>query len=182
MGAGGFRYCGSLLGPTDVLFPNQSQLTEVAGRLASAVTKEFGVRGLNGIDFISIAGVPIPIEVNPRYSASMELLERAGSLSLFQVHEQACRGAVPSGGSESERVLGKAVVFARKNVVMRDTREWLDDPSLADIPHPGEKIRRGRPICTVFGSGHDAESCYERLVRRAAAVHRETESGRRSAA
>jgi predicted ATP-grasp superfamily ATP-dependent carboligase len=182
MGAHGFRYCGSLFGPPGILFPDQPQLTEVARRLASAVTKEFGVRGLNGIDFIATGGVPIPIEVNPRYSASMELLERAASLSIFQVHEQACRGALPGVPIESERLLGKAVVFARKNVVMRNTREWLEDASLADIPHPGEKIRRGRPICTVFESGDDAESCYERLVRRAAAVHREAESGRRSAA
>ena len=181
MGARGFRYCGSLLGPPGVLFPDQPQLAEVAERLASAVTKEFGVRGLNGIDFIAMDGVPCPIEVNPRYSASMELLERANALSIFQVHEQACRGALPTGRLKSERVLGKAVVFARKNVVMRDTREWLDDTSLADIPHPGEKIRRGHPICTVFGSGDNADSCYVRLGRRAAAVYRITEAGRRSA-
>jgi predicted ATP-grasp superfamily ATP-dependent carboligase len=182
LGVRGFRYCGSLLGPLGALFPDQPQLTEIARRLASAVAREFGVRGLNGIDFIASGGVPIPIEVNPRYSASMELLERTGSRSIFPVHEQACRGALPSAGIDPERVLGKAVVFARKNVVMRDTREWLEDAALADIPHPGEKILRGRPICTVFGSGDDADSCYERLVRRAAAVHREAESGKRSAA
>ena len=182
MGARGFRYCGSLLGHPGVLFPDQPQLAGVAERLASAVTEEFGVRGLNGIDFIATGGVPCPIEVNPRYSASMELLERAQALSIFQVHEQACRGALPAGCLKSERVLGKAVVFARKNVVMRDTRAWLDDTSLADIPHPGEKIRRAHPICTVFGSGDNADSCYERLVMRAAAVYRVTEAGRRSAA
>ena len=182
MGARGFRYCGSLLGPPGLLFPDQPQLAGIARHLASAVTKKFGVRGLNGIDFIAVDGIPIPIEVNPRYSASMELLERGGSVSIFEVHEQACRGALPGGGTESRQVLGKAVVFARRNVVMRNTREWLEDTSLADIPHPGETIRRGRPICTVFGSGNEADSCYERLVRRAARVHRETESGRRSAA
>ena len=182
MGARGFRYCGSLLGPAEILFPGQRELMEVARRLAAAVTKEFGVRGLNGIDFIARDGIPCPIEVNPRYSASMELLERAGAMSIFQDHEQACDGVLPTVRIGSEGVHGKAVVFARKNVVMGDTREWLEDPSLADIPHPHEKIGRGHPICTVFASGSDADSCYERLVSRASAVYRVTESGGRSAA
>jgi predicted ATP-grasp superfamily ATP-dependent carboligase len=155
---------------------------QVVGRLASAVTKEFGVRGLNGIDFIATGSVPWPIEVNPRYSASMELLERSEAMSIFQVHEQACGGVLPTERIESQWVHGKAVVFARKNVVLGDTREWLEDTCLADIPHPREKIRRGHPICTVFASGSDADSCYERLVSRAAAVYRVTESGGRSAA
>ena len=182
LGARGFRYCGSLLGAAGILFPGQRKLMEVVGRLASAVTKEFGVRGLNGIDFIAKDADPYPIEVNPRYSASMELLERAGAMSIFQVHEQACGGILPSSRIESEGVHGKAIVFARKHVVMGDTREWLDDTSVADIPHPRETIRRGHPICTVFASASDADSCYERLVSRAAAVYQVTESGGRSAA
>jgi predicted ATP-grasp superfamily ATP-dependent carboligase len=180
-GAGGFRYSGSLLGAPATLFPAEPELTELASRLASAVTQEFGVQGLNGIDFIATDGAPCPIEVNPRYSASMELLERAHALSIFQVHEQACRGTLPTR-IESERVHGKAVVFARKTIVMGDTHEWLDDTSLADIPHPGEKIPRGRPICTVLANDENADGCYARLVTRADAVYRVTESGRRSAA
>jgi predicted ATP-grasp superfamily ATP-dependent carboligase len=181
LGARGYRYCGSLLGPPEILFPEQSNLVEVARGLASAVAREFMVRGLNGIDFIATDSVPCPIEVNPRYSASMELLEHDGSRSIFQAHEQACRGILPNP-MKSGVVRGKAVVFARKNVVMGDTRAWLEDTSVADIPHPGDRIMRGRPICTVFASGDDADSCYERLISRAAAIYRLTESKGRSAA
>jgi predicted ATP-grasp superfamily ATP-dependent carboligase len=181
MGAQGFQYCGSLLGPPAILFPDQPALADQARRLASAVAKEFAVRGLNGMDFIATGGVPCPIEVNPRYSASMELLEHRRTLSIFEVHEQACRGALPKR-VKSAGVQGKAVVFARRNVVMGDTRGWLEDMSVADIPQPGEKILRGRPICTVFASGNDADSCYAGLVSRAAAVYRATESKKRSAA
>jgi predicted ATP-grasp superfamily ATP-dependent carboligase len=181
MGAQGFRYCGSLLGSPALLFPDQPALGDIARSLASAVTKEFTVRGLNGIDFMAAGGVPCPIEVNPRYSASMELLERSRSLSIFEVHERACRGTLPKP-LESAGVQGKAVVFARRNVVMGDTREWLEDKSVADIPQPGERILRGRPICTVFARGDDADSCYAGLVSRAAAVYRSTESRKRPAA
>jgi uncharacterized protein len=181
MGARGFRYCGSLLGAPAILFPDQPALVDIARRLASAVTKEFTVRGLNGIDFMAAGGVPCPIEVNPRYSASMELLERGQPLSIFEVHKRACLGTLPQP-MESAGVQGKAVVFARRNVVMGDTREWLEDRSVADIPQPDERILRGRPICTVFAGGDDADSCYAGLVSRAAAVYRLTESRKRSAA
>ena len=40
-----------------------------------------------------------------------------------------------------------------------------------DVPHPGERIEAGRPVCTVMADGRDAASCYQELVRRAAAVY-----------
>jgi uncharacterized protein len=182
VGASGFRYCGSLVGPAAELFPDQPALIEIAGRLAAAVTEAFGLRGLNGIDFMAQHGVPYPIEVNPRYSASMDLVERVSALSIFKVHALACQGSLVPAPEGPGRVEGKAIVFARRNLVMGSTREWLDDTSLADIPHPGERIRRGRPICTVFARGDAVASCYEQLVARAKEVYRTTEPRKRRAA
>jgi predicted ATP-grasp superfamily ATP-dependent carboligase len=181
-GAHGFRYCGSLLGPATGLFPSQRELLDTALGLADAVTEEFGLIGLNGIDFIAQNGVPYPIEVNPRYSASMELVERARGFSLFEVHAGACHGTLPSRASQMEGVEGKAIVYARRDVILGDTRPWLALRSVADVPHPGERIRKGRPICTVFASGRDVASCHRILVRRAARVYRAVEASRRGAA
>lgn len=181
-GAQGFRYCGSLLGPTCDLFPGQPEVLDIAAALANAVTVEFRLVGLNGIDFIARDGIPYPIEVNPRFSASMELVERAHGLSLFELHAGACRGALPPAPSVRSGVEGKAIVFARKEVTLGDTRSWVADPSLADIPHPGECIRPGHPICTVFAQGSDVSSCQRLLIRRAASVYRAVESRRRGAA
>lgn len=181
-GARGFRYCGSLLGPDTGLFPRQEELLEIATRLANAVTEEFGLVGLNGIDFIARNGVPYPIEVNPRYSASMELVERARGLSLFEVHARACQGILPAAPAPLAAVQGKAIVFARRNVILGDTRPWLEHGWFADVPHPGERISRGRPICTVFATGRDVATCHRLLVRRAASVYRGVESARRGAA
>jgi uncharacterized protein len=181
-GAGGFRYCGSLVGPPAQLFPGQEGVLEIATELAGAVVAEYGLTGLNGIDFIARGGVAYPIEVNPRYSASMELLERWGSLSIFELHVAACGGTLTAVPSFPPRVEGKAVVFATRAVTMGNTRRWLSRPFLADIPHPGERIARGRPICTVFASENDAAACYRLLLRRATRVYRATHSlGRRAA-
>ncbi len=181
-GASGFRYCGSLLGPPAALFPGQTGVFEIATELASAVVAEFGLVGLNGIDFIARSGVAYPIEVNPRYSASMELLERSLGLSIFNVHVGACQGDLPPEPSRLSRVEGKAIVYAKRDVTMGDTRRWLRRASLADIPHPGEKVRRGHPICTVFASGHDTATCYRLLLRRASRVYQAAQSGRQRAA
>jgi predicted ATP-grasp superfamily ATP-dependent carboligase len=181
LGASGFRYCGSLVGPE--LFPSEEALARRAAELAEAVVRAFGLVGLNGIDFIARRGVPWPIEVNPRFSASMELLERAADLSLFALHADACTGRLPSGSAPVlARVQGKAIVFARKHVTVGDTRRWQRDPWIADVPHPGEWIGRGRPICTVFAAGRDGETCVRALIGRARAVYRSVEPAARGAA
>jgi len=180
-GASGFRYCGSLMGGR--LFGAEAALLGRASAMADAVTRDFGLVGLNGIDFIARAGNPWPIEVNPRYSASMELLDRRPGTSLFALHADACAGRLPeSPPRPPRRVLGKAVVFARHEVTLRETREWLRDPAIADVPHPGERIGRGRPICTVFASGTSAGSCLRALASRAAAIYRAAEPSARGAA
>jgi predicted ATP-grasp superfamily ATP-dependent carboligase len=180
-GASGFRYCGSLMGGQ--LFEAEEALLGRASAMADAVTRDFGLVGLNGIDFIARAGAPWPIEVNPRYSASMELLERRAGTSLFALHAGACTGQLPEAPPRPARgVLGKAVVFARRDVTLRETRGWLRDPAIADVPHPGERIPRGRPICTVFASGRNAGACLRALASKAGAIYRAAEPGARGAA
>jgi predicted ATP-grasp superfamily ATP-dependent carboligase len=182
-GAHGFRYCGSLIGScTTPVFPRQAEILETAAALASEVTREFGLVGLNGIDFIVRKGVPYPIEVNPRYSASMELLERGHGLSLFEIHIRACRGVLPSEPETYSGIEGKAIVFARHNVILGDTEAWIGRQSFADVPHSGERIPCGRPICTVFARGSDQATCMRRLVRQARAVYRQVRARARRAA
>jgi predicted ATP-grasp superfamily ATP-dependent carboligase len=185
LGVEGFRYCGNLLGSPGALFRRAEGLLETARALATALTAEFGLAGLNGIDFVVRDGVLYPIEVNPRYSGSMELIERAHGLSLFEAHVRACRGTLtmaPPLHAEVEGVEGKAIVFARRDVILGDTRSWIDHGFFADVPHPGEPIRRGHPICTVFAKAGDAKSCYRLLMRQAAWVYRAARSVKGGAA
>jgi predicted ATP-grasp superfamily ATP-dependent carboligase len=163
------------------VFTRQVELLARATALAEAVTEAFGLWGLNGLDFIARDGVPLPIEVNPRYSASMELLERATDCSLFALHVDACDGLLPAPRGLPARVHGKAIVFARRDIVVGDPRAWLA-PAIADVPHPGEPIGRGRPICTLLAEGEDAEECRRALADCAAAVYRAVEPRARGAA
>lgn len=173
-GAEGFRYCGSLLASSgEPLFERQAELLDRATALAAATTEAFGLWGVNGIDFIARRGVPYPIEVNPRYSASMELVERATGLSLFAIHVEACGGRLSDQPSPAGQTHGKAIVYARQDLVVDDPTSWTDAP-LADLPHRGERIGRGRPICTAFAAARDAAGCRRGLERAAAQIYRAT--------
>jgi predicted ATP-grasp superfamily ATP-dependent carboligase len=182
-GAQGFRYCGSLLaGTRQPVFERQNDLLGAAGALAQAVTEQFGLVGLNGVDFIARDGVPYPIEVNPRYSASMELVERANGLSLFELHRAACEGTLPAGLPALRAVAAKAIVFARRDVIVGDTLRWTAGGDVADVPQPGERIRAGHPICTIFAGGADSDACVQRLKAGAERIYRTIESRARGAA
>ncbi|MFL5534015.1 MAG: ATP-grasp domain-containing protein [Gemmatimonadales bacterium] len=184
-GAGRFRYCGSILGAPHLrLFSRQAEILELANRVAAVVAARLGLIGLNGVDFIVRQGIPYPIEVNPRYSASMELIERAHRLSIFGVHALACKrelAAIPPL-SHSSAAHGKAIVFARQDSLVGDSRGWLGRNWVADVPRPGEYIRKGRPICTVFARGRTPEECRGRLVRRARMIYRTMRSSGKQAA
>lgn len=166
-GADGFRYCGSILGG--------ELLDHSAIEVARALTSQFALVGVNCIDFIARDGAAVPIEINPRWSASMELVERAYGLSVFGMHATACATReLPSfnlASAETRQAFGKAIVFARHDVVCGDTCPWLDDPTVRDVPHPGEHIPKGRPVCTVFANGPDDETCYAALVDRARTMY-----------
>src|SRR2546428_180886 len=180
-GADGFRYCGSVLGAAgDPQFPDDTRLLERAARLAQAVTAAWGLVGVNGVDFVARRGVPFAIEVNPRYTASMELVERAYGLSIFEIHARACAGALPAFDLASARrrapgAVGKAILHARRPSAMGEARAWLADPDVRDVSPPGTRFAPRDPVCTVFARGADAAACDAALERRAAALYRDIE-------
>jgi uncharacterized protein len=175
-GVSGYRYCGNILTAAG----EDDDLLDAARSVAAAVGEEFGLVGVNGIDLVVRHGVAYAIEVNPRWCASMELVERAYGLSVFGTHAAACRdGRLPAFDLAQTRrgvtAVGKAVVFARRDVTVGDLRTQL--PSLAgsgdlrDIPKPGTSIKMHRPVCTVFAAGRDASDCRAELVRIAEHVY-----------
>ena len=170
-GVAGFRYCGNIL--TD----DRNRVRQAAA-LVDVVAAEFALVGVGSIDVVASGDGLRPVEVNPRWSASMELVERARGISIFAVHSDACiRGELPafdvSAALEHTETHGKAVVFARHDVVVGATRAWLADPSVRDVPHEGDRIEAGQPICTVFAEGAGDAGCYAGLVARAERIYLE---------
>jgi predicted ATP-grasp superfamily ATP-dependent carboligase len=183
-GAAGYRYGGNILpNDSDVTFTRT--LFDSVAEIVRAIAEAFGLIGVNGIDFVVRDGVPYPVEVNPRWTASMELVEAARGISIFDAHARACTsGELPAFDAARARqdsvAFGKAIIYAQQMVTLGDTRSWLGDATIHDVPHPGERIEAGRPVCTVFASGTGVAACRRALIDRAARVYAELERWRSS--
>lgn len=171
-GATGFRYCGNVLPPrlpSDELVDLLGQAQEIVAHL----TATFGLRGLNGVDFVWHEGRVWTIEVNPRPTAAMELVDHAYNLRVFDAHVRSFAGQLPS--FNVERVMaeapaaGKAILYAPEDLILGDTSDWHAQ-GLRDIPHPGERILKGHPVCTILVLGDTPAACLHQLKGRAAEV------------
>jgi len=176
-GASGFRYCGNVL-PLTV--EQNAVLTQVRDITAS-LTQEFKLVGVNGLDFVLKDGRVFPLEVNPRYSASMELIERAYGLSIFGLHVQSIKqGALPdfdlAARLADKKFYGKAILYAGQAGVAPDTRGW-PARDIRDVPFPGEALSIGDPVCTVLASGFTQAECFAGLVTQAEAIKGEIYAG-----
>ena len=172
-GRGGFRYGGNLVPLADA-----PVLWEELRALASALTAEYGLVGLNGVDFVVRVGRgggaprPVVLEVNPRYSASMELVEQTLGVSLFGLHVAGCQGDLAPARRIEVRavepgVRGKWIVYAPTTVEVARSSEWIGR-GVRDVPRPGDVIRRGQPICTVLASAPSRAECLRRLQKEGA--------------
>jgi len=173
-----FRYCGTLLAPAeDPNWGTASALARQSAELAAVLTRALGLVGVNGVDVIVHRDRVTPIEINPRHTAAMELLERRDGLSIFRTHVAACTGKLSTIARPAwtSAAAGKAIVFARRDVVTPSADRWIADPELRDVPASGTSLRKGSPICTVFATAPTMDECNEELVARAARIHEETE-------
>jgi predicted ATP-grasp superfamily ATP-dependent carboligase len=95
----------------------------------------------------------------------MELVERAYRLPVFDLHLQAIlQGELPSfDPPQPDRFLAKSILFAEKDIRAPDTYPWLDR-GVRDVPHPGEQISAGQPVCTLFASGGSRQACLDNLI------------------
>ncbi len=172
-GAKGFMYCGNVL-PL-ATGSDDTAVLEQASQITRRLTREFGLVGVNGMDFILSKGEIYPIEVNPRYTAAMELVERAYGLAMFDLHVRAVtHGELPDFNLAKARVKehgfhAKTILYAKKTGHAPDTQSWMER-GLRDVPHPGEALLSGKPICTILASAETRTGCLSNLAEEAEAI------------
>lgn len=162
-GAGEFVYCGSI---------GAAHLSEKAraamSHLAVQLTQKFDVRGVFEVDLVQDwRGNHWPVEVNPRYPKSAEVLERALGVAVLGKAKEQRKRELATGANQ----VGKAIVYARREVVMPELRTMLTRDRIADEPEAGRKIGAGEMICTVFGEGATRDLCCESLREMAGKVY-----------
>jgi predicted ATP-grasp superfamily ATP-dependent carboligase len=175
--AAAFHYCGSL-GP----LPLASLTRDLLRRLGDLLVTAFGLRGLFGVDFVLRDGKPWPVEVNPRYPASVEVLEYTAGFAALALHRAVfdpgapCPDPVPAARPV---LLGKAVLFAAQALTFPADGPWLETlhqppqaaaPAFADIPAAGQRIEKGRPVLTLFTTGRSPGEVLTQLAQTAVAL------------
>jgi predicted ATP-grasp superfamily ATP-dependent carboligase len=185
--AAGFAYCGTI-GPVATSADEQASFST----FGVVFHREFGLRGLFGIDFIVQNHRPWVTEINPRYTAAIEVLEFAtdkATLSWYpyvfanySAPGQKDRRNTPIIDFTRENLIGKAILFAKDNLtfpadgpwsnVLRHPPDVRDMPSYADIPVAGTPIEKGHPILTFFAGATSEDACLEELQRIAAELDR----------
>jgi predicted ATP-grasp superfamily ATP-dependent carboligase len=171
-----FVYAGSI-GPLTLSAIQMAQVQDLGNALAA----QFGLVGLFNTDLVEAAGKIWLIEVNPRYSASVEVLERAASASFVSLHVAACQEeTIPSiSQSAPGKCFGKAIVYAKHNAPIGAEFEQLvadwnrpgELPLIADIPQPGAHFRPGQPVVTVFAASDSQSAVAAQLQSRVTAIH-----------
>jgi predicted ATP-grasp superfamily ATP-dependent carboligase len=175
-GACEFQYTGNI-GPLLVGAPLLKQFQAIGECLA----KRFHLCGLFGVDVVVQQQQVWAIEVNPRYCASVEVLERGLQRNFLETHLAACsRSELPLvGDSRPFRCCGKAVVYARSAVHV--TSECLEGlyasrrradgrPWIADVPSGETRFEKGDPVMTVLAEGPDVWHVLSKLQQNAMSV------------
>lgn len=167
-----FGYLGSI-GPMPTAGALQSRLDAIGNTLADA----FDLAGWFGVDFVMRDGIPYPVEVNPRYTASTEIFELAWSRSLLPDHRQACQATPPPRPTPGEtdpsagRVIAKWILHAPRPLVAPEivpehngAPGSLTPRSIADIPWPGTRFNPGDPVMTLVTTASDLAGCWSRML------------------
>jgi predicted ATP-grasp superfamily ATP-dependent carboligase len=170
-----FAYAGSV-GPWPLAPIVLGRLEVLGATLAAA----FRLAGLFGVDFVLREGEPWPVEVNPRYTASVEVLELALGRALLADHarifDRRFSEPMPLVGRTH---VGKRILYASGPLRSPDGerparlfRAPSRFPRLGDVPQPGTDFLPGAPVLTVFAHGSSLESCRRRLERKTAGWER----------
>jgi predicted ATP-grasp superfamily ATP-dependent carboligase len=185
LGAHGFQYAGAI-GPWPVNDAARATIEQIGHVLA----EQFELIGLFGVDFVLEGGNVWTVEVNPRYTASVEVVERFSGVSALALHGKACGGESRDGelgaGEMAKLTHGKATLFAKREIMISNhfadralgeamATPW---PTLADVPVAGALVEAGRPVLTIFADGADVEEAERQLRRRVEMIEQEIYSER----
>ncbi|MFT3880897.1 MAG: ATP-grasp domain-containing protein [Gemmatales bacterium] len=139
------------------------------------------LHGLFGVDMILHEGELYLLEVNPRYTASIEVLELTSGIPFIDQHAQAF--GQPSrmlSRAELGLIVGKAIYFAPHSIHFPAEGPWSTPksndlwtvPEYADVPAPGTVIEKGQPVLTLFAEGVDQTEVIGKLQEKAQFVDR----------
>jgi len=137
--------------------------------LAEKIALASGCIGTIGIDFI-VGDEVWAIEINPRFQATLETVERATGINLVQAHIDACNGIISESIPLSptyQKTCIRRILFADRQMTWPASSKALnpgDDPMrFSDIPRPGTIFEPGDAVISMYGTGTDLTTAEQDL-------------------
>jgi len=153
-----FAYCGNIT-------PFNTDKVEEMEALAEELVLEFKLLGSNGVDFLVTEKGPVVLEINPRFQGSLDTVEKAMSINLFEAHADCFRGELPEKPD--------AKCFAARGVMYSDRELFIDRKLMdfilrekgADIPFQGTVAEPDGPLTSLFAYASTREEAVLSLER-----------------
>jgi hypothetical protein len=153
-----FAYCGNIT-------PFKTDQAEEMESLAEELVLEFKLMGSNGVDFLVSKKGPVILEINPRFQGSLDTVEKAMNVNLFEAHAGCFRGELPEKP--------EAKCFAARGVIYSDRELFIDRKLMnlilrekgADIPSQGTIVEPDGPLTSLFACTSNREEAVLSLKR-----------------
>jgi Predicted ATP-dependent carboligase related to biotin carboxylase len=153
-----FAYCGNIT-------PFRTDKAEEMEALAEELVLEFELLGSNGVDFLVSKKGPVVLEINPRFQGSLDTVEKAMNINLFEGHAGCFRGELPEKP--------EAKCFAARGVIYSDRELFIDRKLMnlilrekgADIPSQGTVVEPDGPLTSLFACTSTREEAVLSLKR-----------------
>ena len=165
-----FGFSGSY---TPFIHPSSSQMIHLAEKIALAS----GCIGIIGIDFI-VGDEIWAIEINPRFQATLETVERATGINLVQAHIDACNGIISESIPLSpiyQKTCIRRIMFADRHMTWpasSKAQNPRDDlMRFSDIPQPQTIFEPGNVVISMYGTGTDLTTAEQDLHTSITIVH-----------
>lgn len=175
-----FKYCGSILA-TDL----EESLTDRIRLIGQTMTQVFGLRGMFGVDMVCDCTMIWILEINPRITASAEIVVPAIPVNrnIITEHLVGLRGISSATvnwafTNPTSKTPGKAIIYNRgrraftvSSQLFTELKSWHESgmsrsgiPSqVSDIPVKGTTIHSGCPIVTVKAQAQNKSETLQQL-------------------
>ena len=161
-----FMYCGNIV-PAKLLKRDEKIISEISVFL----TRNIGLKGINGFDFVLKKHYPYLMEINPRIPGSIRASECSLGLNLLDLH---IRSFSPMEWQNIKKTVSsvkykgfttKLIMFAPKEVIKSQIDKINKLKHVHDKSKPIRSILKGEPLCTVLFRNKNFNKSYNGAMK-----------------
>ena len=156
-----FMYCGNIV-PAGISEDEERIISEISILL----TRELGLKGINGFDFVLKDNYPYFMECNPRIPGSIRASELVLNLNLLDLH---IKSFIPNEweniknlikSAKPKKFATKLVFFAPKDIEKNILPKINSLEFVHDKCEPIKNVLKGEPLCTILYGGNTLLESY----------------------